>query len=349
MTNATQKKPDFTPNQVRVTNADWSEIRGTTIAAHEVPALFESVAENAETGEEHDDFETESGTPVSAYGSPLSLWEMKTGRFKDAGSNKRGLWSRIKWGVITAACEERGLETRKPLGVYLHPEIDFMSSRVDTEVTEDGGATWLPLISFNVAGTVSDMWRNAVGEWTPPEYVHLQAYHHMAVTGAEKCFVVGLFGGVTVRFFAIERDNEMIEDIEETIKAFWACIDEDRRPGASGARDVQVLHRLCSVIDPKTSVVDMRNDRDFIALIEKKAALAAKKTATEKEMKAINAQIAERMDGVGSALISDQKQIAWSYTAASEVSYTRSASASLRTKKITAKAAGTPLEDLVKA
>jgi predicted phage-related endonuclease len=349
MTNTAKTVQDSTQRQRRVTDADWSEIRGTTVAAHETPALFESVAENAEISDDHDDFETDAGTPVSAYGSPLSLWEMKTGRFKDAGSNKRGLWSRIKFGVITAACEERGLETRKPLGVYLHPEIDFMSSRVDQEVTEDGGATWQPLISFPVAGTVSDMWRNATGDWTPPEYVLLQAYHHMAVTGAEKCFVVGLFGGITIRFFTVERDEEMIEDIVETIRSFWACVEEDRRPAASGARDMKVLQRLCSKIDPETEIIDKRNDREFLALIEQKATLAAQKTAIEKQLKGINAQLAEHMDGVGAAVISDFKQIAWSFTAAAEVSYTRSASATLRTKKISDKAAGTPIGDLVKA
>ncbi len=134
----------ITKNGLRMTDADWSDIRKNTIAAHETPALFQSVAEIAETSEDHEDFETDEGIAISAYASPLSLWEMKSGLYNGAGSGKRGLWSRIKWGVIEAACEERSIETRRTEGVYLHPEIDFMSSRIDREATDDGGETWVP-------------------------------------------------------------------------------------------------------------------------------------------------------------------------------------------------------------
>jgi len=330
----------------RVSDADFSDIRATTISAFETPALFESVAEIAETSEDHDDYETEAGVSVSAYTTPLALWEMKTGRYTPT-PRKRGLWSRMKWGVMAAACEDHDLEARDPVGTYIHPTMEFMSSRVDKEVTADGGATWSPMISYNVAVAVSDAWRNAIGEWVAPEYVILEAQHHMAVTGAETVYVVALIGGVSVRMFTVERDEDLIADIEETVAAFWDCVVNERQPSDKGARDVQVLNRLMSKVAPEGSVADMRQNRAFIELIERKKALASEKTSIDKETKAINAQLATMMDGNDSAIISDTTQIAWQRTAESHVSYTKKASASLRTKKINPKAAGPEITALL--
>jgi predicted phage-related endonuclease len=331
----------------RISTADWSDIRKTTIAAHEAPALFLSVAEGSEMGEDHEDFEDEGGVPVSAYSSPLALWEMKTGRYRDVSNGKRGLWSRIKYGVINSACEDRAIETRRPEGVYLHPQHDFMSSRFDMEGTPDGGTTWLPIISYNIAGTLADTWRNAVGEWTPPEHVILEAQHHMACTNADSVYVIALFGGVSVRFFTIDRDEDLIQDLVETVVAFWDAVEQDRRPAHSGGRDAQVLSRLCSKIDPNCAVEDLRNDHEFIALLEKKSAKAAEKTKLEKEIKELSAQISARMDGIGSAIIGDNKQLAWSFTEEKEISFLRPASSRLIAKKISDKAAGTKLVDLI--
>lgn len=337
-----------TTTGLRTTDADWTEIRKTTVAAHETPALFESVAEIADTSEDHEEFETQDGVSISAYSSPLALWEMKTGQYEGAGSTKRGLWSRIKWGVIQAECEEREFETRRPEGVYIHPDIDFMSSRVDQEATDDGGATWVPVTSYNVAGTMTDTWRNAVGQWVVPEYVEIEAQHHMAVSGAARCFVVCLFGGVTTRFFVVERDEELIEDITETIKDFWSRVTDMQRPDDSGVRDAKVMNRLNSKINPETDVVDMRGDLDFLSLIEKKDALSKKANGLKKEIDAIKAQIAAKMEGIGSAVISDTKQYVWITVEDKEQPATiKKGYTYLGPRKISEKSAGPKLMDIV--
>lgn len=333
----------------RITDADWSDIRRTTIAAHETASLFETVAENATLDEDHEDFEDDAGNPIGAYGSPLALWEMKTGRYTDSPNRKPGLWSKIKWGVITTACQEHGIETRRPEGVYLHPELDFMSSRVDMEGSDDGGATWDPIVAYNVAGTLADTWRNAVGDWCTPEHVRIAAQHHMAVSGASRCIVIALFGGVSLKLFVVERDEELVEAIVETIEAFWDCVANDRRPAPSGARDAQVLNRLCSQINPETDVVDMRKDHEFISLIERKEALASEKNKLDKEIKELNAQITAKMDGVGSAIISDTRQYGWVTVAEKhEPAKTKPGYSYCRARKISEKNAGDKLLDLLR-
>lgn len=340
----------LSPDGLRVTDADYNDLRVSSIAAHETPALFASVAEITETSEDHEEFETDDSVSVSAYSSPLALWEMKTGQYTPVGAKQRGLWSRIKWGVIDAACEERAIETRRPAGVYLHPTMDFMSSRIDREASEDGGATWVPLIAFNVAGTMADTWRNALGEWTQPEYVELQAQHHMAVMGADRCFVVALFGGVQVRFFVVERDEELVEEITLAIEDFWAMVESKTAPKAGDDHDAKVISRLNAKILPDAVIKDMRQDVAFLALIEQKDALSKKANALKREIDAIKAQITLKMDGVSCAVISDTKQLIW-VTVADKMqpAQMKSGYTYVSSRKISEKAAGPKLQELLDA
>ena len=335
-------------NGLRITDADWNDLRKSSIAAHETPALFESVAEIAEEGEDHEEFQTDDGVSISAYSSPLALWEMKSGLLTAAGNGKRGLWSRIKWGVIEAVFDDEGVETRRPEGVYLHKDLDFMSSRLDREVSNDGGQTWFPVVSYNVAGTMADTWRNAVGEWVVPEYVEIEAHHHMAVTNTERCFVVALFGGVTPRLFTVERDEDLIVDIVETIQAFWGCVQDGKRPEDNGVRDAKVMNRLNSKINPDTEVVDKRNDLEFLSLIEKKDSLSKKANTLKKEIDAIKAEIASRMEGIGSAIISDTKQYVWvSVKDKPQPASIKKGYTYLSARKISEKSAGKKLMEMV--
>lgn len=333
----------------RPTDMDWSELREKTIAAHETPALFESIAEISDESDDHEDFETEGGVSISAYSSPINLWAMKTGQYNKVSDGKRGLWSRIKWGVIQQAFDDQDVELRRPEKVLLHPSLDFMSSNVDMELSEDNGQTWLPVISFNVASSVLDTWRNAVGEWIAPEYVQIQAQHHLAVRGGSACHVVGLFGGITPRVFKIERDEFLVGEIVETIMAFWTCVTENRRPSQATEKDLAVMNYLCSQINPETTIIDARTDDELLKLLNRKEGLGAKKRKIEEELEEIKLRLAERMEGVGAAIISETQQLAWIRTGESVVSYTKPAGAYLRTRKNSAKNAGSILTELVKS
>lgn len=340
-------------SQIKATEAivssdDWTEIRRNTIGAHEIPALL--APETDVAGEDHEEFETADATPISAYTSPLALWEMKTGRFKPTGNARKGLWARIKYGFIQSACDDLGLETRRPAGVFIHPEQPHMSSRVDMEVSEDGGTTWLPAISFNVATKLSDTWQTAVGEWAAPEHVQLQCQHHMAVTGAERIYVFALIGGVTTKVFTEDRDPEMIEIIEEAVEGFWTCIDEDRKPEADPNRDLDVINRLYSRLAPDAPVVDMRGNAELSKLIERKDSLSKQQNELKKEIQELNAEIAQMVGPVASAIVSDTQQIRWIHVKERhQPAATKPGYSYLRTSKITDKSAGATLQDLVAA
>jgi predicted phage-related endonuclease len=330
-----------------VSNDTYEDIRAKTLMPHETPSLFESVAEISTTDTETDEeFTDQDGEAVNAFASPLSLWEMKTGRYKSAPPTTRSLWSRMKWGVMDACAENDGLETRRPAGTYIHPTVSMLSAKPDMEVSDDG-QNWYPMIAKNVASTMADMWKNAVGQHTPPENMFVEGHQHMAVTGADRFYIAALFGGVTTKLFVIHRDDDLIADIEEAAQAFWECVENDRMPKPSGVKDATVIGRINAIIDPKDAVVDMTGDTDFQSAWEEKETLAKDKTKIEKRLKELTAHLNERLNGCSSAILSETRQVKWVKQEEKVVSFVRKASAHLRASKISEKAAGTPIQELV--
>jgi len=148
----------------------------------------------------------------------------------------------------------------------------------------------------------------------------------------------------------VERDADLIEEVVGAVCDFWARVEDNVRPSDSGQRDAQVISRLNSRIKPETRVVDMRADREFIALIEKKDALNKKANGIKKEIDELKAQISTRMDGVGSAIISDTKQYVWITVADKEQPASiKKGYTYLGPRKISEKAAGPQIHDLIEA
>lgn len=330
-----------------ISTEDFVEIRKTTIGAHETPALFETVAEisgvDSNDDDEHID---EQGEPINAYGSPLSLWELKTGKYTPKPPKKRSLWSRVKWGVCHDAVEDLGFQSRKPEGVSISNINPHMSSRVEMEVSEHG-EVWYPMIAKNVASNKVNMWRNSIGDAIVPEAVQLEAQHHMAVRGVDTCYVVVFLGGLTTQTHVVERDDELCEELIETIAEFWELIDNNQRPKTNGKRDQEIITRLNATIDPSVDVKDFRDDAEFLKLLAEKDKLKAVEKEAKNAMKDIDAKLKEKMDSVGAAIISDTHQIKWIRTAEATVNYVKPAGAYLRTSKINTKAAGSTLEDMI--
>lgn len=329
--------------------ADYDQLRKETLQAFEIPALFESVAEIAGVSESDDtlDAETDDGVSINAYGSPLSLWELKKGYITQTAPTSRSLWSRLKWGVCQDVIERMNGEGRRPEGVAISDENPRLSSRVDMEVSTDLGETWEPVIAKNVAGTSMSMWRNSVGDWIVPEAVLLEAHHHMLVRGVAKVHVAALFSGTSVRHFVVERDDELVADIADAAERFWACVDENRRPGANTKADQKIIARLNGIIDPKEQVIDLRGDAEIQRLLAEKERIKSEEKALKSAREEIDSVLNARLDGSASAIISDTQQLRWVRTAAQTVSYSKPASSYLRATKIDKRAAGTGLESLV--
>lgn len=317
----------------RATDMEWDALREKTLAAHEVPALFEEI-EVDDSGDQLEEFTNADGIPVGAYATELALWEMKTGRYTPAPNAKRSLWSRIKHGVIANAMDHLGYpEIDHRPGVMLHPRLDAMSSRLDALASRDGH-TYEPVIAFNVPSTKVSTWRGSDGDWQPPFHVLLQAQHHMAVRRCEAVHVVALVGGVDPRTFLIEADPEMIEDIEAAVVDFFEAVASDTQPRPDPDRDLRVLQRLAPPKEDEGAEADLSEDRAFLDLINERNALTKQRSDLEKDIKRISAQITERMSGFERARISDTQEVAWVRKKGGPVSYIAKPSVHFVVRKI---------------
>ena len=329
------------------TNKSYEDLIETTISAHEISALFEIVSEklgveNDEEDEvEHSD---QNGDSVNAYASPLELWALKTKRIRRTQQGKRSLWSHIKWGVIQSVANDEGLVIERPQNAYVHDRHPFLSSRFDMVVTNEDG-TWAPLIAKNVPSHMANFWRNALGNWTVPEAVELEAQQHMSVTNTKMCHVIGFFAGTTARHFLVERDDDLIADIEETAESFWENVTTDKQPQASGHKDAAILAQLNAKILDNPQIVDWRRNNEIQSLLGEQEKLQSDNKRINKRLDEIKGELFAKMDGFDAAIIEDGKQLKWIRTKESEVSYVKKTSAHLRKTNIKSEVAGPVLVD----
>ncbi len=306
----------------------WLALREKTIGASESAALFTSVADNFNLTEEFSEdgeFLDEEGEPASPYSTPLSLYALKKGLISvDRDKpNERIVWGQKFEPIIAQTIAERqGWGIRRPAGMFVHPRIERMSATLDFEIDTNGIGEWIPFEIKQVAAEERWKWKNALGEWTVPEHIMIQVQHQMSVAGTLRAVVGVLFGGNDPRFFPIDRDEDLIADIEGAVCDFIKCLDEDREPEPDYVRDGKVLRNIRLKIDP-----DLILDWTVDASKQQKAAEikfhSAQKTQHEKEADRLRAELLDELGTAAGADLGDLL-VSSSVVEGGAVSYTRS-------------------------
>ena len=327
--------------------ARWHEIRSKTIGASESAALLISTP-----GDEIQDSENyldEEGEPISPYASPYELWALKTGRLTPIDAEKRNENQRTRWGrefeplIAEGIARQRGWTYRRPEGYYLMPGDPAIGASLDFEVDVEGLGVFEPFEIKNVAGTEQWRWKNALGEWVVPPWIQVQVQHQLLVTGHERGFVGVLFGGCDDRAFEIRRDDGLIAEINEAIHAFWEMVADDEPPAPDWKRDVDVVKKLFTGLDPE-HVEDWRDRDDLMRIASEQKHHAQQKRYHEEEAKRLNAQLQEALGDASAAVLSPDLIIKASRVEGSEVSYFREPYKQLRIGKPPKRHAGAALE-----
>ena len=316
---------------------EWENIVRTHILAHEITALFEEVAEDRHGQEEDEEAEDGDGRRVNLYMSPLSLWEVKTGRVSPVRRGGLELWSSVKKFVISHALGE-AIAVRPAKGVIRHDTLPFMAALCDMEASDDHGQSWTPVLAMPVPSRMQSAWPVSDGVMTPPPSVYLKAQYIMSVFRADACHVVAFFDGRRADSCRVSRDDEMIAEIEETVASFWACVQEDRPPEPSGASDDSVMARVMAERSQSGPVIDATQNNYIQQILARKEELNATKKEIEEEISAIQSALKERMDGYSAMRISESHQLVWNRQPEKEIRYTRKPVARLMQKKIPSQA-----------
>jgi predicted phage-related endonuclease len=147
--------------------------------------------------------------------------------------------------------------------------------------------------------------RTYAGGDTAPDWIKLQAIVEMMLTGASwgiiGVLVVGDFQYELHTFF-VERDTSVELKITKGVAEFWRQVDQGIEPAYDFDRDADLIALLYpTVTEGKT--IDLRGDNRVIAVLEELDLLAARNRDDEKAIKALKAELREKIKDAEIALV----------------------------------------------
>jgi putative phage-type endonuclease len=170
----------------------------------------------------------------SRFKSPYALYREKIGEYEPIVDSEKAHFGKILEDIVAKEFETRtGKKVWKVNQMIFHPEYDFMFAEVDRRVVGENAI---------LECKTTDKYN--LKEWTddevPEEYI-IQAQHYLAVTNCEKAYFAVLIGGNTFKWYEMERDEELIQDIIEMEKAFWHCVQTKTEPVIDGSSSTKAV------------------------------------------------------------------------------------------------------------
>ena len=198
---------------------DWLQLRRTSIGGSDVATIL----------------------GFNKYKSPYQLWLDKTGQIEIDASDpsEAAYWGNVFEKIVAEEFTRRtGAKVRNDNHMYFHREYDFLSANVDRQVVGENA-----ILEYKTASMfLSDKWE---GENIPDQYI-FQVQHYLNVLDKEYAYIAVLVGGQKFQWKRIERDQELIDIIQERLIAFW---------------EVNVKQNVAPPIDGSQSTTDFLKER----------------------------------------------------------------------------------------
>lgn len=215
------------------------------------------------------------------FSSPRHVFEEKHGRPTFRETEPAEIGREIEGFVARMFTKRSGLKTRVPSGMIQNLERPWMRANVDRYVLDADGNVVAPLELKNRSEYQADDWEDGV-----PDGPALQAYWYMAVGGWDHAYVAALVGGNKLRWFRLERDEEIITEIVEHCEAWYQRhVLEGFPPPADGLEaTTSLLARLWDVQPEK--VIDIPADKAE-ALLAKEARMTERVKVAEEQLRSV--------------------------------------------------------------
>ena len=198
---------------------DWLQLRRTSIGGSDVATIL----------------------GFNKYKSPYQLWLDKTGQIEIDASDpsEAAYWGNVFEKIVAEEFTRRtGAKVRNDNHMYFHREYDFLSANVDRQVVGENAILECKTASM----FLSDKWE---GENIPDQYI-FQVQHYLNVLDKEYAYIAVLVGGQKFQWKRIDRDQELIDIIQESLIAFW---------------EVNVKQNVAPPIDGSQSATDFLKER----------------------------------------------------------------------------------------
>lgn len=244
----------------RASRRKWEAVRREGIGGSDVAALFGLAGK---------------------WSSPRHVFEEKHGRptFRETESAEIG--REIESFVARMFTKRSGLKTKVPAGMLQNIARPWMRANVDRYVLDGEGRIVAPLELKSRSEYQAEDWEDGV-----PDGPALQAHWYMAVGGWDHAYVAALVGGNKLRWFRLERDEEIVEELIGHCEAWYERhIVEGFPPPADGLEaTTSLLARLWEVRED--AVVDVDADKAR-ALLDREERMTQRVKAAEEELRKV--------------------------------------------------------------
>lgn len=253
--------------------------------------------------------ETAAVMGMGRYGSPMEVWEAKTGRHTKDMNFAMSLGHIMEPVILGLAAAELGMEIDKPDLVLAHPDHPEMTCNLDGYATNPYGE--VAIVEAKHAGSYLksqlETWEeNGVPvEGSATEGWWVQVQQQMAVTGIEKGYLAAL---CDKRFFVIPvlRNGGFIKAMERDIPEWFnRHVVGDEQPEFTG-NDGPVVERLFPETDASAEDADMTPAR---VPLSRAASIKAQIKELKNELAVCEVQIKAQMGSSAAGFIGGEQVI----------------------------------------
>ncbi len=179
---------------------------------------------------------------LSPYKTALELYMEKTGLVKpeDIGDVDAVYWgNRLENIVAEEYARRSGNDVKVEEDTFYHSEHKFLTAHLDRSIP--GLNRILECKTANAY--IEKEWGDTNGDEIPMHYI-IQVQHCMNVTNINCADVAVLIGGQDFRIYTIQRDDDLIADLERAEISFWQRVKDLNPPDPVNNDDLKLLYGL---------------------------------------------------------------------------------------------------------
>lgn len=198
----------------------WLSLRKNNINSTEVAALFN----------------------CSPYKTTFELWHQKRGSLEDTFTgNERTKWgTRLQDAIALGIAEDQAWSIRK-MDEYIYDEELRAGSSFDYSIQEN---TALLEIKNVDSLAFREGWIVEANNVEAPLFIELQVQHQMMLSRRQRAYIGALVGGNQTVLIEREYNHNIINEIKDRIKKFWASVDMGHEPRPDFERDYETIKSL---------------------------------------------------------------------------------------------------------
>ncbi|GAB3977423.1 YqaJ viral recombinase family protein [Actinoallomurus acanthiterrae] len=237
---------------------------------------------------------------LDPYKTRLEVYLDKVDRAPVRPQTKRMRWGQIvEDSIATYFSERTGIGVRH-CGLLRNLERTWQLASVD-RLTNDGGL-------LEVKNT--SIWR--AKEWSDDQIAdgaEAQAQHYLDVTGLDHAWVAVQIGGDPPEIRLIERNESFIADIRAMEEEFWQLVVTRTPPALEGGAAAADLIKRMFPSGAEGKRVEV--DEEFMTLLAEHRRHVTEQSAAEKNKKAVQSRLAQRMGTASVAVYRGEVVAEW--------------------------------------